>query len=242
MYDTNMENVGKKIRYYKKAKNMTTEELGNAIGKSKTTITRYENNEIMLDMLTAIEICNTLNIDLNNLCDMSMHNVENIKYQNPFNSDLLYLYYISKNGIVISSIEITQNKYSNNVLMKNGLTNNKYKQEYTGIMESNYNTAFICLTNAISNPGLDKFQIEIDLHSKVNDLYYGLFLGISNNTHRPTARKCILTNELITSSTKLAMLFEELKVNNSDANDIINTKYWDLKYSNIRDYVIKLSV
>ena len=36
--------------------------------------------------------------------------------------------------------------------MKNGLTGKTYKQEYTGILESNYNTAFICLTNAINNP------------------------------------------------------------------------------------------
>ena len=69
MYDTNMENLGKKIKYFRKANNLSTEELGKAIGKSKTTINRYENNEILLDILTAIEICNVLNIDLNDICD-----------------------------------------------------------------------------------------------------------------------------------------------------------------------------
>lgn len=152
MYDTNIKNLGKKIRYFRKSKNMSTEELGNAIGKSRATINRYENGEILIDFLTAIEICNVLNIDLNDLCDTSVHNVKINSNQNPFNKNLLYLYYISKNGIVISSIEITTTKHSNYVLMKNGLTKNKYKQEYTGILESNYNTAFICLTNAISNP------------------------------------------------------------------------------------------
>lgn len=152
MYDTNMSNVGKKIKYFRKAKNMSMEELGNAIGKSKTTINRYENNEILIDMLTAIEICNILNIDLNDICDFSVHNIDREINQNPFNENLLYLYYISKNAMVISSIEIMQNKYTNYVLMKNGLTSQKYKQEYTGVLESNYNTAFICLTNAINNP------------------------------------------------------------------------------------------
>lgn len=102
--------------------------------------------------------------------------------------------------------------------MKNGLTNKKYKQEYTGILESNYNTVFICLTNAISNLGLDKFQIEIDLHSKIDNLYYGIFLGVSNNTHRPTARKCILANELITSPQKLNSIFENLKISKEDTH------------------------
>lgn len=152
MYDVNIENLGKKIRYFRKVRNMSTEDLGKSIGKSKTTIIRYENNEILPDILTTLEICNALNIDLNNLCDMSMHNVEDSVHSNPFHSNMLYLYYISKNGIVISSLEITETINTNYVLMKNGLTNNKYKQEYTGILESSYNTAFICLTNAINNP------------------------------------------------------------------------------------------
>ena len=241
MYDTNMDNLGKKIKYFRKANNISTEELGKAIGKSKTTINRYENNEILLDILTAIEICNALNIDLNDICDNSIHNIEKNISKNPFNTDMLYLYYISKNGIVISSIEITESKYTNYVLMKNGLTKTKYKQEYTGVMESNYNTAFICLTNAINNPGLDKFQIEIDLHSKIDNMYYGMFLGISDNTHKPTARKCIITDTLITSAEKLGILFEELRINEQDIQDMLDTKYWDMKTRNIRDYVITVN-
>lgn len=91
-------------------------------------------------------------------------------------------------------------------------------------------------------PGLDKFQIEIDLHSKANNLYYGIFLGVSDNTHKPTARKCILTDELITSTTHLSNLFEKLRISSEDVKDIIETKYWDLKTNNIKDYVINLNM
>ena len=149
-----------------------------------------------------------------------MHSLETNINQNPFNNNLLYLYYISKGAIIISSLEITENNTSNYIIKKNGLTNKKYKQEYTGVMECTYNTAFICLTNAISNPGLDKFQIEIDLHSKIQEMYYGIFLGVSDNTHRPTARKCILTNKLIVSTKDLAKLFEKLRINKNDIKDM----------------------
>lgn len=223
MYDTNIENIGKMIRYYRKSANMSAEDLGKAIGKSKATIARYENNEIVLDVPTIIEICNVFNIDFNDICTSLMHTVEKDSNKNPFNNNLLYLYYISKNGIVISSLEITENKYSNHVLMKNGLTNNKYKQEYTGVLESSYNTAFFCLTNAISNPGLDKFQIEIDLHSKKGNKYYGIFLGVANYTHKPTARKCIITKELITLEKNLVQLFEELKIGSKELQSIATT-------------------
>ena len=242
MYDTNMEHLGKKIKYFRNAKNISTEELGNIIGKSKTTIVRYENNEILPDILTTLEICNALSIDLNDLCDTSLHSLEKDINKNPFNSNLLYLYYISKNGIIISSIEVTETKNTNYVLMKNVLTKKGYKQEYTGVLESNYNTSFICLTNAISNPGLDKFQIEIDLHSKIDNKYYGIFLGISDNTHKPTARKCILTDKLITLIDGLSSLFEELKISNEDSKDILETKYWDMKTHKIKDYVINVNI
>lgn len=240
MYDTDMVSLGEKVKKYRKARNMSMEELGNAIGKSKATINRYEKGEILMDILTTIEICNVLNMELNDICEIVVHNIEQDTKQNPFESNLLYLYYISKNGIIISSIEIEEKKYANYVLMKNGLAKNKYKQEYTGILESSYNTAFICLTNAITNPGLDKFQIEIDLHSKIDDMYFGIFLGVSDNTHRPTARKCVLTKELINSKEKLSNLFDNLKISEEEAKDIIKTKYWDMKTSNIKDYVIDI--
>lgn len=89
--------------------------------------------------------------------------------------------------------------------------------------------------------GLDKFQIEIDLHSKIDNMYYGIFLGISDNTHKPTARKCILTDKLITTTEKLVLLFDELKINEEDLKDMSKTKYWDMQTRNIKDYVITLN-
>lgn len=88
--------------------------------------------------------------------------------------------------------------------------------------------------------GLDKFQIEIDLHSKMNNMYYGLFLGVSDNTHKPTARKCILTEKLIMSTEKLANLFYELKISDKDIQDMLGTKYWDMQTHNINDYIINI--
>jgi len=187
-----------------------------------------------------LEICNALNIDVNDLCEKTVKNVETTKTTNPFDNNLLYLYYISKNGLIISSLEIEEKEYANYVLMKNGLYASSYKQEYAGLLESNYNTAFFCLTNAVTNPGLDKFQIEIDLHSRIEDKYYGIFLGVSDNTHKPTARKCILTTRYIKSKEELSYLFEELKISEEEAQDIIETKYWDMKTGRIKDCVIKI--
>ena len=71
-------------------------------------------------------------------------------------------------------------------------------------------------------------------------MYYGLFLGVSDNTHRPTARKCILTKEYIKSKERLSEIFEKLEVGKEEVEDIIQTKYWDMKTSKLREYVIKI--
>ena len=65
---------------------------------------------------------------------------------------------------------------------------------------------------------------------------------ISDNAHKTTVGKCILTNELIIFIEKLSILFEDLNVSSKGAQDIIETKYWNLKPSNIKDYMINLSV
>ena len=52
MYDIDMNNLGQRLREYRKAKNITIEELGNLIGKSKATVNRYETGEILMDILT----------------------------------------------------------------------------------------------------------------------------------------------------------------------------------------------
>lgn len=240
MYNLDILSLGKKIKEYRKLKGLSIEDLGDAIGKNKGTVARYENGEIIMDIITAFEICNALNIDIRDICDINVNSVENNTNINPFDSNLLYLYYISKGGLIISSIEIEQTKYCNNVLMKNGLIKNGYKQEYTGILESNYNTAFICLTNAINNPGLDKFQIEIDLHSKEDNMYYGMFLGVADNTHKPTARKCIITKDYIKSKEGLSNIFEQLQINQDDIEDIQKIKYWNMKPNKIKKFVIAI--
>ena len=42
MYDVDINDLGKRLREYRKAQNITIEELGNLIGKSKATVNRYE--------------------------------------------------------------------------------------------------------------------------------------------------------------------------------------------------------
>lgn len=88
--------------------------------------------------------------------------------------------------------------------------------------------------------GLDKFQIEIDLHSKENNMYFGMFLGISHYNHLPTSRKCIITDKLYKSQEQLNELFRRLVITEDESKEILKNKYWDMKSNIIKDFVFKI--
>ena len=54
--------IGEKIRYFRKKKNMTSEELARAICKSKSAVSKYENGLIAIDVLTLYEIAHVLDV------------------------------------------------------------------------------------------------------------------------------------------------------------------------------------
>lgn len=52
--------VGKMIRKYRKAANLTLQQLADAIHKSRATICKYENGDISIDIETLYEISQVL--------------------------------------------------------------------------------------------------------------------------------------------------------------------------------------
>ena len=59
--------IGKKIKNIRKSKNMTIQELANSINKSKSTVSKYENGDISIDIQTLYEISNALNVHVEQL-------------------------------------------------------------------------------------------------------------------------------------------------------------------------------
>lgn len=64
--------VGKKIRNFRKWRGLTVQQLADQIFKSKGTLSKYESGDITLDLVTLHHIANALNIQ-----------VEQLLYQEP---------------------------------------------------------------------------------------------------------------------------------------------------------------
>ena len=94
MAEFNIEEFGEKLRDARRAKGLSLDNVGKAIGKNATTVGRYESGEILPDAEQIYLLCNELEISENELFNRSkIQNIENSK--NPFEVNTLFLYYIA---------------------------------------------------------------------------------------------------------------------------------------------------
>lgn len=61
--------VGSRIKMYRKVQGLTLQELADRIHKSRATVSKYENGEIVVDIETLYDISRELHIGLNQLTD-----------------------------------------------------------------------------------------------------------------------------------------------------------------------------
>ena len=64
------EHIGGRIRMYRKAREMTLQQLADSIHKSRASVSKYENGEITLDVETLFEIAQVLMVSPSQLMDV----------------------------------------------------------------------------------------------------------------------------------------------------------------------------
>ena len=198
MYDIKNTDFKFLLMKYRKSRGLTLENLGNLIGKTKATISKYENGEIIPDVLTILEICNALGISLSQLFPIKNNNY-NSKHFNPFNTNKLYLYYYTEDVFISSVLEIQENNELVSVKFFNGVKNlNLYADEYSyyyeGILECDQTLGYINLRNSNSeNTRLEKVQISFNIPwSKNFEMTNCFILGITPNSI-PTIKKGLIS-------------------------------------------------
>lgn len=244
MYDLTSYNLGEKIKNIRKSKGITLEALGDMIGKSKSTMYKYEANAILPDFITILEICNALQINTNELCDFENFLNDNQKSVNPFKTDKLYLYYIGfKSKLVVSSITIKNINGIQKVIFKNTIKNKTVDASaflYEGSLESDNIVAFINLKNdGISNKKFEKVQIIINLNYSHDNKYIGS-INATTDSNKPTTRKCMITTDLLIDKDELNECFETLKLTEEDIENIKKDNFWNMETNNINEYSVEV--
>ena len=202
MYNTKSNTLGQTLREYRKINHMTLEEVGNRICKSKVSICKYENNEILPDFYTLLELCNVLKIDINQLCEQIEE--QEFDYENPFKKRKLYMYYYTKNKRIDSIMELQKNGNKYEAKFFNGIKKDskKFAYFYEGEMINDKTITYFDLNTGKHTNVNEKVQIIVNVPWAENiDVFDGLYTGMNRNG-LPVVKKILVSKKEINNFEK----------------------------------------
>ena len=125
MYNLEEIKLNEKIKKYRESRNISITKLGELICKSKSTVSKYENGDVLPDIVTILELCNVLNIELDELFPTQKQDNSTFSFNNLFKESKIFFYYYTENHLVTSIAELVNNKNSNITKVKfyNGVKN-----------------------------------------------------------------------------------------------------------------------
>lgn len=228
MYNLDGYKIGDAIRKIRKSKNMSVEELANRISKTPTTIYKYERNEVLPDVITIFEICNVLEIDVNDLTIKDRIEVNRETSINPFTTDILYMYYLGFGSLAEYRLRITP---------ENGFMKVEFLLEddlvyYTGTIESNSDLAFISLKNYYAvNQCFEKLQFTINMKFSIDGMNTGVFLALREDVNQPVIKKFVLSKRKIKDNEKEEII-KRLNLTENERANLLKNGYWYPDISN----------
>lgn len=219
------EHVGQCIKKYRKIQGLTLEQLANKIHKSRATLSKYENGEIVLDVETLYDISQALNIELNKLIETSqkkipLSNENKFLHKSPFfKANRLYIYFYDgrykrlKDGV----IDIRQKTDEDNVyeatLFISTVTPKGRKTEIYCSGKVIYSDMLIRFSFVNQFNALEEDLLYIFNPLELRDFTEGLLSGISSVDLMPCAFKCLVT---LTPQQPCENLKRQLKFNSED--------------------------
>lgn len=189
--------VGNQIRFYRKKKEMSLEDLAIHINKSKATLSKYESGAIVIDIITLIEIAKILEIDIKELLIYTKSS------RNSFADTLfdintpIYMYHLTNETIHKSIIKMNLNKKTKeidttlNYIITDLEDLNLCSCLYHGTFYSSYSVATFILNNHYNS--LETAMITLPVSLKKQSYYMGFLTGIHFDYLKPSVFKVMLT-------------------------------------------------
>lgn len=225
-------NFGENIRKFRKAKGLSQENLAMVLDKTSATVARYENGEITPNAEQIHLICNELGIYEYELFN-STKKITNIENSiNPFNTGMLYLYYIA---YYPKSKKYDKGKFRLRLLQKPDLCKvdfMDYKEDFiylTGYLQAdNHIAVFVFENYKENNLRFELSHLIVNIARGTNKLMLGTF-HCTNGQYIPSIRKCIVSKKDMEFTDEL---LEKLKITDIEKENLDKT---DILYLDITD-------
>lgn len=189
---------GQNLRKYRKIKELSQENIAVLLGKTKATISKYENGDLQMTAEDIAKVCDELGIYSSDLFEQEYKNINKDNSNNPFKSKKLYVYFYAYN---YRTRKYGKGKYVLDIIERPDFIRVDYsvygenKTYMRGYMHADKSVAFISLENyEPNNARLDHALIEINIVNGVNDLMLGTLVG-TNAQYIPSIRKCYFSQK-----------------------------------------------
>lgn len=215
--------IGCTIRSFRKKKKMTIVELASKINKSKSTISKYEKGEIVIDIETLYDIANALETHIHQLLYYTQklvnpdHQVPIPAFFNNMAKFYSYIYDGRIGKIIKCAFDVTTHCETNRYNIMMYMNFNDYENYY--ICENTY-YGYIehhdALTNIVlHNKDTKMEQVTISILASFldSDTKWGLFTGVSSRPMMPIAFKMLFSKKRLVENDDL---FHQLKMSKED--------------------------
>ncbi|NLY44452.1 MAG: helix-turn-helix transcriptional regulator [Tissierella sp.] len=215
--------IGKQIRAHRKKRNLTLDGMSDLIHKSRSTISKYENGEISIDIETLYEIADALHIHVEELLYRRPRNI----ISSPLNSSpnffsgvsqfYSYLYDGRGNSLIRCVFDVLAEADNNQykIMMYMNYKNFEYYQDcenaYWGYIEHYDALTRISLINKDSP--IEKANAQILASYLDSNTKWGLFNGFSSRPMMPIAVKMLFSKTRLKEDMDL---INQLKVSKDD--------------------------
>lgn len=217
------EEIGYKIRFYRKNKKMTVEELAEAVCKSKSCVSKYERGSITIDIATLYDIARVLDVRIDQLlyfepqsCAFGLSDSVPAFFRG---LQQFYLYYFDgrTNKITRCVADLSGSGKTSvfPLMMYMNISSYQHYQlcenVYLGHIYHYDSLSSMILKN--QDMAMDQYQISIP-HPYMNaETKWGLAYGISSRPLMPTATKILISK---TIQKETAEFCQDLKLSKED--------------------------
>lgn len=234
MYKLNSYNFGDFFRKIRKSKKISAIELGKLINKTDSTIYKYERNEIVPDWFTILDICNALDVSINEFVENEKIEQSKDMSVNYLDTNIIYLYYLGRQHTTMFTLEIEKYADYQKVYFKN----KDGSILYIGTLEASHDIAYINMQNYFpTNKKFEKIQMVINLKIASDNKFIGIITGTDDVTNAPILKKCMLSKTILTSS-EIDELDDRLSLTNEELEKARKERFLTSDISNRIDYEV----
>lgn len=215
--------IGKKVKSFRKSKGMTVQQLSDLVHKSKSTVSKYENGDISIEIEVLYEIAAALDIHVEQLLYIPPANNTAISNSIPsaffrhYSRFYSYFYDGRNKRFARCVIDIIPKKNASRykTMLYMNVKSYDYYQDcentYYGYIEHHDILTSMVLQNQATP--LEQIMINIPASFLDSDKKWGLMSGVSFRPFMPIALKMLFSKKPLLENQEL---INELKINKED--------------------------